>query len=619
MGTGTAGLGDGGRPQAYPVITKGRGQGETPANVNMNYWLGIATTGVLAADFEDSAGGVNHPILGTTVVPIGQWHHIAVTYTGSCWQLYLDGIAETMSGTACPNATPESTSAQHAALATALQTNGTLPTDSGYFSGVIDEVRIWNRALTQQEISDNRFQELTAGTGLLGRWGLNENSGTTAANSISGSPAGTLTNGPAWVAGFPPPDTTQPSAPIGLNATPGSTEIDLTWTANTEPDLGGYNVYRSLNSGGPWGSPINGETLVSGTAYTDSGLTNGTPYFYIVTAVDTSDNESDASNEATATPVPAYGSALKFNGTNQHVTFGAAPGLGVTTFTLEAWVKRAAGGATMSTGSNGLDGSGGRPVVYPVLTKGMGENDTPANVNMNWFLGITSTGVIGADFEDNAGGVNRPAWGTTVVPIGEWHHIAATYGPTGENTGCWKLYLDGNLETLNAAVTGCPNATPESSSIQHAALATGINSTGVLATGFFSGSIDNARVWNIAIPETEIQDNMYAEIPCNDIGLIGHWKMNEGSGATIANSVIGGVSGALTNGPLWTAGKIFAKGDLDCDCDVDGSDIVAFVAALPPAVYDAAADFNNDLVIDAADLEILAGKFGKSDCPSLVD
>ena len=49
------------------------------------------------------------------------------------------------------------------------------------------------------------------------------------------------------------------------------------------------------------------------------------------------------------------GNALQFDGTTankQHVTFGAAPGLGVTTFTLEAWVKRAAvGGLTMSTGS----------------------------------------------------------------------------------------------------------------------------------------------------------------------------------------------------------------------------------------------------------------------------
>jgi hypothetical protein len=37
-----------------------------------------------------------------------------------------------------------------------------------------------------------------------GRWGLNDNTGTSAANSVAGSPTGTLTNGPTWVAGFVP-------------------------------------------------------------------------------------------------------------------------------------------------------------------------------------------------------------------------------------------------------------------------------------------------------------------------------------------------------------------------------------------------------------------------------
>ena len=167
--------------------------------------------------------------------------------------------------------------------------------------------------------------------------------------------------------------------------------------------------------------------------------------------------------------------------------------LGVTSFTLEAWVNRATGGATMSTGTLGFDGAGGRPLAYPVLAKGMGEGEQPANINTNWFLGITSTGVIGADFEDTSGGVNHPVWGTTAVAIGEWHHIVATYDGT-----CWSLYLDGNLEILNGLATVCPNATPESTSYQRAGLSAGINSTGGLGTGFLSGTIDEARVWNRA-------------------------------------------------------------------------------------------------------------------------
>ena len=54
--------GTGGVPSAMPLLTKGRGEGES-SNVDMNYFLGIdAAQRVLVADFEDTAGGVNHPM-----------------------------------------------------------------------------------------------------------------------------------------------------------------------------------------------------------------------------------------------------------------------------------------------------------------------------------------------------------------------------------------------------------------------------------------------------------------------------------------------------------------------------------------------------------------------------
>jgi hypothetical protein len=607
MTTGTNGLdGVSGRPKAYPVLTKGRGEGETPANINTNFFLGITETGYIGADFEDTVNGGNHPVWGTTQVAIGEWHHIAATYEGQTWNLYLDGNLDKTLTLSSPF-TPEFNSTQHAALATGLGSNG-LPDASapGHFAGVIDEARIWNYARTQQDIRDNRFQELSAGTGLLGRWGLNENSGTNAFNSIGGSPAGTLTNGPTWVAGFPIPDNDPPAAPTGLTAVSGDTRVQLKWAANAEPDIAGYNVYRSLNSGGPWGSPINGTTLINGPAYADLGLVNGTSYYYVVTAVDTSDNESTASMEAISTPtvIVIYGSALQFNGTDQYVTFGEALGLGTPNFTLECWFMRTGTGTPTTTGTSGI------PDAIPLVTKGRAESDA-SSVDMNYLLGIRSSdNVLAADFEEGAGqtqpGLNHPVFGVTHIQNNVWYHAAATYDGT-----TWRLYLDGILE--NELVLGV-NRLPRSDSIQHAGIATAMTSTGA-AAGYFNGVIDEVRIWNTALPETEIQDNMYAEIPCYTDGLIGHWKMNEGSGATIANSAGGAIPGTLTNGPIWTAGKTFAKGDLDCDCDVDGSDIVAFASAL--AASDLAADFNNDGVVDAADLEIFAGKFGKSDCPSL--
>ena len=253
-----------------------------------------------------------------------------------------------------------------------------------------------------------------------------------------------------------------------------------------------------------------------------------------------------ATVDVTVTP-PITNFGLQFDGSNDYVTFGAAPELGVTTFTLEAWVKRATGGATASTGNLGLDGTAGRPLAYPVLTKGAAQLEAPANLNMNFYLGITSAGFVAADFEDNAGGTNHPAWGTTTVPVDEWHHIAATYG-----SGCWSLYLDGVLQTLNALVTECPNATPESTSIQHAGLGTTLNSTGASA-GAFKGVIDEARVWNLVRTQGEILADMNTELTAGT-GLIGRWGLNDDTGTTATNSIGGSPNGTLTNGPTWVPG-----------------------------------------------------------------
>ena len=105
---------------------------------------------MLVADFEDTANGTNHPVTGTTAVTSNVWHHAAAVYDTATdtWQLYLDGTLDrtlALGG----NFTPESTSIQHAAIGSALTSNGTA---AGFFQGAIDEVRIWNVARTQAQI-----------------------------------------------------------------------------------------------------------------------------------------------------------------------------------------------------------------------------------------------------------------------------------------------------------------------------------------------------------------------------------------------------------------------------------------------------------------------------------
>ena len=87
-----------------------------------------------------------------------------------------------------------------------------------------------------------------------------------------------------------------PGAVSGLAATPGNAQVSLTWTAAS--GAAGYTVARSTVNGGPYTAV---KTNVIGTSYTDTGLTNGTTYFYIVTATN-AEGEGASSNQASATP-----------------------------------------------------------------------------------------------------------------------------------------------------------------------------------------------------------------------------------------------------------------------------------------------------------------------------
>ncbi len=87
---------------------------------------------------------------------------------------------------------------------------------------------------------------------------------------------------------------------LTANAVAGSGSVNLAWSASTSNSVVSYNVYRATVAGGPYTSS-NKIASVPGTAYTDTVAT-GTTYYYVVTAVDGSGNESAFSNEAFATP-----------------------------------------------------------------------------------------------------------------------------------------------------------------------------------------------------------------------------------------------------------------------------------------------------------------------------
>jgi Glycoside hydrolase family 44/Fibronectin type III domain len=87
-----------------------------------------------------------------------------------------------------------------------------------------------------------------------------------------------------------------PAAPLGLTATAVNSQVALVWPISSGATS--YNVKRSTTNGSGYAQIVNS----TGTNFTDSGLTNGTTYYFVVSAV-SSAGEGPNSNQASATPV----------------------------------------------------------------------------------------------------------------------------------------------------------------------------------------------------------------------------------------------------------------------------------------------------------------------------
>ncbi|HEV8701325.1 MAG TPA: LamG-like jellyroll fold domain-containing protein [Candidatus Polarisedimenticolia bacterium] len=614
----TTSTGTGGIAALIPLVAKGAAQAETPANVNANYILGIAG-GRLAGDFEDAATGLNHPVCTAAAQPTistNVWHHAAASYNGTCWQLYLDGVAvpidtacSTCAGgacTVCPGATPESTSIQHFGLGTTLTSTGTA---AGFYQGRLDEVRVWNVARSLAQIQADRFQEVSSAPNLIGRWGLNENAGTTAGDSTTPAENGTLTSGPAWSPTDRAPLTsgTCSYTPIP-GCTPCSTAADCNdgnpcttdscspssacvHTNNNAPcSEDGNPCTDDVCSGGSCTHPNdNSNACADANACTGDACVGGACLSWYSPTPACCDSNADCNDGVAATSDACTGapdgnctnvipgscttnascndfngcttdacttpnlSALSFDGTNDYVTMGAAAGtsaLGATTFTVETWFKWTGAGVTTSTGTGGI------AALIPLVAKGAAQAETPPNLNANYILGIAG-GRLAGDFEDSATGLNHPVCTAAAQPTistNVWHHAAAAYNGT-----CWTLFLDGAALPIDTscstcaggACTVCPGATPESTSIQHFGLGTTLTSTGA-ATGFYQGLLDEVRVWNVARSLAEIQAGKDQEIT-SGTGLIGRWGLNENGGTAAADSTTPAQNGTLTNFNVATA------------------------------------------------------------------
>jgi fibronectin type 3 domain-containing protein len=148
-------------------------------------------------------------------------------------------------------------------------------------------------------------------------------------NAVGGSPNSNE------VSTIPAATGTVPAAPTGLVATPANNSVGLTW--NTSAGATGYSVYRGTSPGGEAATAI---ATPSTNSFTDNGVTNGTTYYYKVTARNAA-GTSAASAEINATPTAGGGATLLSQGrpatASSVENAGLAPGNAVDGNTTTRW------------------------------------------------------------------------------------------------------------------------------------------------------------------------------------------------------------------------------------------------------------------------------------------
>ena len=149
-------------------------------------------------------------------------------------------------------------------------------------------------------------------------------------------------------------NTNLPAPPDILFTTPGNDSVIMGWSGGGEPY---FNVYRSTVAGGPYSRIA---SAAVDDDFTDNNVTNGTAYFYVVTAINLLGEESGYSSQVTVTPLAANPTNLTFN----------------------------------------LQGGGGLQLSWPADHLGwilqMQTNDLNAGLGTNWqnVVGSTSTNLI---------------------------------------------------------------------------------------------------------------------------------------------------------------------------------------------------------------------------------
>jgi endo-1,4-beta-xylanase len=243
-----------------------------------------------------------------------------------------------------------------------------------------------------------------------------------------------------------------PPAPTGLVATAGNAQVQLSWNASTSAT--GYNVKRSTTSGGPYTTVA----TVTGTSFTNTGLTNGTTYFFVVSATN-ANGESANSSQVPATPLAAN-FTLSANPATLTISRGASGTSAIT-------ITRSGGFASSVTlGASGLP-SGVTATFNPSSTTG-----TSSTLTLT-ASGAAATGMTSVTVTGTGGGLTRTTTLVLTVNAAPDFSVSSTPSSLTVNQGASAASMlavtrvGGFTGSVAFSVTGLPsgvtaNFTPSS-------------------------------------------------------------------------------------------------------------------------------------------------------------
>ena len=425
------------------------------------------------------AGGAHQSIRGTAKLPLGAWTHLAATYDGTTLRLYVNGSLA-------------SSRAQAGLIAVsggALRIGGNNSFAGEFFTGLIDEVRIYNRALPQADIqADMAGGEVSEPPANSAPVAQADSLAATVGTAVSFTSASLLANDSDADG-----DALSVSEVAGVSAAGGTIASTGagSWTY-TPPSAAGADSFTYTISDGRGGSATGTVNVTVNAAPPPpppppppgSGLVLALGFNEAAGATSTSD-ASGLGNHGTLREAQfvagKFGNGLSFDGANDWVTVADAASLDLTTgMTIEAWVRPAA--------MSGWE---------TILMKQRGTGDMAYALYAN--DGAPQSGGVAAPAGYvGASGAHQAIRGTSALPAGQWVHLAVTYDRTS-----LKIYVNGALAATRAQTGQIV--------VSGAVLRIGGNNS---FTGeFFAGLIDEVRVYNRALSLAEIQSDMTTPIP----------------------------------------------------------------------------------------------------------